>query len=165
MTADNLTIDQFLKTLINQTPPTYIYEKSLYQLLYNTGLRAQEAIQLNRWSIYDLSTYLVTTSKSSHNRLISRALVPEILQNQIIIQTLKYKVITYDTLLNHFEKMSRGIVFSVGGKKTALHLFRYNFARKLLDQGKTSEEIRVNLGHVSIENTNIYLNSTVEIKY
>lgn len=165
MLADNNTIDQFLTTLINQVPPTYVYEKALFQVLYNTGLRAQESIQLNRWSLYDTSNYLVTTSKSSHNRIISRALVPEPIQNQIILQTLKFKVITYDTLLNYFEKMSKGIIFSVGGKKTALHLFRYNYARKLQAGGKTVEEIRHSLGHVSIENTNIYLDSPVEINY
>lgn len=129
----------------------------ILQLLYNTGLRIEEAIQAERWSAIDADGYNVVLAKSSGVRYIHRYLVPE-----------KCQDIYDDPLVNFFQFRIRQVRYyikyytpatniSKGMKDSVCHLFRYNYCRKLYDEGYTIEEISEIIKHSTPALTSHYV--------
>lgn len=129
----------------------------ILQLLYNTGLRIEEAIQAERWSPVDADGYDVVLAKSSGVRYIHRYLVPvkcqEIYDNQpdnfyqFRIRQVRYYMKYYTPATN----------ISKGEKETVCHLFRYNYCRKLYDEGYSVADISAIIKHSSPALTSHYI--------
>ncbi|MCF7859405.1 MAG: tyrosine recombinase [Candidatus Cloacimonetes bacterium] len=170
---DVLNVKQMLKLLdsIPQDKPTDIRNKAMLELMYATGIRISELINL---TIHDVQweQHLITVlGKGGKQRVVPIAKVsfsylekyydiayPQLLQNNN----------TDILFLNRLgDKISRMGVWKVIDKLTksaglskhvSPHTFRHSFATHLLEAGANLRVVQVLLGHASINTTQIYIN-------
>jgi len=162
---------QEIKDLIDNTEN--IKHRLLIELLYSTGLRLSECINL-QYSDLDLNdgTGWVRLGKGAKDRIF---IVSEIFKND---------------LLDYIEKKNvggKGYIFSINGRKMSssgiqhaikvsaeragidkpvhVHTLRHSFATHLLENGVDIRKIQKLLGHSNLQTTQIYTQvSSEEIK-
>ena len=171
---DVLTREEMLD-LLDKYPtdnPQNIRNKTILELLYSTGMRISELINLTTHNIYQKEMLILVTGKGNKQRLLPL--------NDFMLDLIKHYIknsrITYmtpksdDTLfLNRFGKkfsrmglwkivhqtvLEQGII-----KPLSPHTFRHSFATHLLEAGVNLRIIQALLGHSSISTTQIYTNT------
>jgi len=171
-----LTVDEVDKLLNIDLNDMYDYRnKAMLELLYASGLRVSELINLKVEDV-DLENDLVKTlGKGSKMRIIpfgNYAL--EALKKYIYeyrSDFIKKEVSEYLFLNNHGKKMTRqgffkilkGIALKQGIKKEiSPHTIRHSFATHLLNGGADLRSIQEMLGHSNLATTQIYTNISRE---
>lgn len=160
-----------IKNLIDKTEN--IKHRLLIELLYSTGLRLSECVNL-KYSDLDLNEGIgwVRSGKGSKDRIF------------IISERLRQDILEYTPKNGDNGK---GHIFSVNGKKMSpraiqyaikisakragiekdvhVHTLRHSFATHLLENGTDIRKIQKLLGHSNLQTTQIYTQvSTEEIK-
>lgn len=158
-----------LLNLPDTTTPTGQRDKAMIELLYATGLRVSELIDLKMNNLNLEERFLITFGKGSKERLVPfskkayRYLVTYI--NDGRIKLLKDKK-SYFLFLNvRGNKISRQgfwkILKAYGRKigiehKLSPHTLRHTFATHLLEHGADLRAVQIMLGHSDISTTQIY---------
>lgn len=153
---------------------TGVLQRTMIQLLYYTGIRRSELIELKVQDV-DLSEGLMKVlGKRNKERLLP--LLPEIKTQltQLLEQQKQYQISRES---EHFfvnsrgEKLSEAFVYEtvktylskVSTKtKRSPHVLRHSFATHLLDQGADLNAIKDLLGHSSIAATQHYTHSSMK---
>lgn len=171
-----LTEEEILKLLNINLTDNYSYRnKAMLELMYGTGLRVSELVNLKLHDI-DLNDEIVRTlGKGSKERIIpigefaSEALKEYI--NKYRNKMLKNYNSEYLFLNNHGNKMTRQgffkIIKSIAKEKDinkplSPHTLRHSFASHLLKYGADLRTIQELLGHSDISTTQIYTHITNE---
>ena len=171
-----LTVDEVDKLLNIDLNDMYDYRnKAMLELLYASGLRVSELINLKVEDV-DMENDLVKTlGKGSKMRIIpfgNYAL--EALKKYIYeyrSDFIKKEVSEYLFLNNHGKKMTRqgffkilkGIALKQGiEKEISPHTIRHSFATHLLNGGADLRSIQEMLGHSNLATTQIYTNISRE---
>lgn len=135
----------------------------IIKLLYSTGIRLQELINLKRSDI-DFDRKIVNIRKGKGNKdrvsLLSESLILDLVKyysqyefkTPYILEGRKGKY-SKKSVQKVLEKAGKSI-----NKEVTPHMLRHSFATHLLDQGIDIAYIRKLLGHSRIETTQIYLN-------
>lgn len=145
----------------------------IIELLYSTGMRRQELIDL-KWNDVDSSRKLIKVlGKGQKERQIPIA--------SLLIDNLN----TYKELLyNHFNELPKQILTTNCGKKLypkfvynvvnryltmysslqkrSPHVLRHTFATHLLNNGADLNDIKELLGHSSLASTQVYTHNSIE---
>ena len=173
---NTLTEDEVLKLLdINLTDAFSYRNKAMMELLYATGLRVSELVNLKLQDI-DLNQDIVRTfGKGSKERVIPIGdYAKEYLKKYIYEYRelmLKKNSVDYLFLNNHGNKMTRQGFFKIikkiahdNGitKELSPHTIRHSFASHLLKYGADLRTIQELLGHSDISTTQIYTHITNE---
>ena len=162
-------IDKMIATL-DPDKEESLRNHTIIEMLYGSGLRVSELVDL-RLSLLNLSDgYLIVTGKGNKQRLVplspeSIRLIEEYLPCR---QLLKIKPDSTDILFlnRRGSKMTRVMVFYIirdaaaaAGiiKKVSPHTLRHSFATHLLEGGANLRAIQEMLGHESISTTEIYI--------
>ncbi|MCL2064705.1 MAG: tyrosine-type recombinase/integrase [Candidatus Cloacimonetes bacterium] len=171
---DVLTKEEMLD-LLDKYPaetPQDIRNKAILEMLYSTGIRISELINLTTHSIYGKEKLILITGKGNKQRFIPlNDFLLDLLEHYINNSRntyMNYK--SDDTLfLNRFgKKFSRmgmwkivhKIILEQGIlKPLSPHTFRHSFATHLLESGVNLRIIQALLGHSSISTTQIYTNT------
>jgi len=151
-----------VKMLIAQS--SNIKHKVITMLLYSSGLRLQEVVDLKRKDIdFDRNIIHVQNGKGKKDRIT------------ILGESLKKHILKYYTLTNfrteHFiegrngkySKKSVQQILKIAGKKADIqfnihpHMLRHSFATHLVESGVDISYIQRLLGHSDVKTTNIYL--------
>ena len=174
-----LTVDEVNTLLdINLNTPFDYRNKAMLELMYGSGLRVSELVNLRLEDI-DLNNSIVRTiGKGSKERIVpfgeyaSKALNDYI--NTYRPMLIKREVSEYLFLNNHGKNMTRQGFFKIikeialekGIKKElSPHTLRHSFATHLLTGGADLRSIQEMLGHANLSTTEIYTNiSREEIK-
>jgi len=171
-----LTEDEVLKLLDIQLTDSFSYRnKAMLELLYATGLRVSELINLKLQDI-DLSQDIIRTfGKGSKERVIPIGdFAKEYLEKYIYEyrgSMLKRESSEYLFLNNHGIKMTRQGFFKIIkkiakekgiNKELSPHTLRHSFASHLLKYGADLRTIQELLGHSDISTTQIYTHITNE---
>ena len=146
-----------------------IRDHLIIELLYTSGMRRQELIDLNLTSIDYEQRQLKVLGKRNKERIIpllsstldllrrytdEREKLP--LQTQKLFVTASgdpiYPNLVYRTVNNYFSKVSTK-------SKLSPHLLRHAFATHLLEQGADISAIKDLLGHSSLASTEVYTHS------
>ena len=149
--------------------------KAMLELMYSSGLRVSELINLNVNDIDLMNSTVRIFGKGSKERIIplndyaSEALKKYILYHRATL--FKHGENNYLFLNNHGNKMTRQGFFKIL-KKIALekniktdfspHTLRHSFATHLLKYGADLRSIQELLGHSDISTTQIYTHITSE---
>jgi len=155
-------LDSTCNTIVNSMAVLYPETLASYQMLYLFGLRWIEVFELTRWSQPTFDFYEVDTAKNSSNRLIPVATVPPVYKN--LIQSgnnviLQFGYMSMKRYLKRYTPYPR--MFS-GNKNISLHIFRYNRARLMSDDGYSNQEIADYFGEVSLQNMELYIDSIID---
>ena len=174
-----LSIDQVDKLLDMELNSPFDYRnKAMIELMYATGLRVSELINLTPLNI-DLDKGIVRCyGKGNKERIvpIGKTAIKylKIYLEEYRDSLVKKRICDYLFLNNHGNKMTRQGFFK-NLKAIALkqgieeditpHMLRHSFATHLLNNGADLRSIQLMLGHENISTTGIYTNvSTEKIK-
>lgn len=143
---------------------------AIIEMLYGSGLRVSELVELRLQHINLDEGYLIVTGKGDKQRLVpvsptAVSLIQEYLPER---ELLDIKPDSRDTLFLNRRggKMTRIMVFYIIRdaaasariiKKVSPHTLRHSFATHLLEGGANLRAIQEMLGHESIATTEIYL--------
>ncbi len=149
-----------------------IRNKLIVELLYSTGIRRIELINLKKADINLEENALKVLGKRNKERLVPLLpLVIETLKKYIILRNKtdtesEYLLITekgnkiYETLVyrvinSYFSKVSTKV-------KKSPHILRHTFATQLLNQGADLNSVKELLGHSSLASTQVYTHNNLE---
>lgn len=147
-------------------------EKLALQILYNTGIRLSELINLKEQHIDSYYQQIKVLGKGNKERIIpvSSELLTEIksyielksneqkLTSQLLI-TEKGKPLTPRSVY-HFVNHYLTLVTTV--QKRSPHILRHSFATHLMNNGADLNAVKELLGHSSLAATQVYTHNTIE---
>lgn len=148
--------------------------KLIIELLYGTGIRLSELLNLKSTDIDFNQSTIRIMGKGSKERLVP--VYPQLLsvikthefykKNDIIYQNCPYLISTsrgtkaYPMFINRIVKQYLSIVSTQ--KKVNPHLLRHSFATSILNNGGELNAIKDILGHANLAATQIYTHNTTE---
>ncbi len=167
-------IEQIISA-IDLSKPEGQRNRAIIEVLYGSGLRVSELINLKISNIYFDEGYMLIEGKGSKQRLVplSEESIKQIGYWRLDRNRLDIKKGNEDFLfLNRYgRKLTRAMIFTVvkdlttiaGIKKNVSpHTFRHSFATHLLENGANLRAIQQLLGHESITTTEIYTHIDVQ---
>jgi len=149
----NSSLLKFLEGLSYYYPAT----KTIFQLLYDKGFRSIEVNDLQRFTIVNENQIRFKPAKNNNYRTFLISDFPSDFIAAIRNHSPKYISISCNTMRYTFNNLYKYRKVFSGNKEISLHLFRYNFCRKLLDSGETNEQIAEKLGEIDLSNLDSYL--------
>lgn len=170
-----LSVDDMLKLLDINLCNMYDYRnKAMLELLYATGLRVSELINLKVEDVDLDNDFVRTIGKGSKERIVpfndyaKDALLKYI--NEYRPMFFKKEVSEYLFLNNHgkvmtrqgFFKILKELAYEKGIKDISPHTIRHSFATHLLNGGADLRSIQEMLGHSNLATTQIYTNISRE---
>jgi len=162
-------IESILNT-IDLSTPDGVRNRAIIELLYSSGLRVTEALNLKISNLFFDVGFIKVIGKGNKERLVPIGDTAikhiNIYKNEIRIHLDIKKEFENFLFLNKFGRsLSRITVFMVikeavmkaGIKKTVSpHTFRHSFASHLIEGGADLRSVQEMLGHASITTTEIY---------
>ena len=151
-----------------------IRNKAMLEIIYATGLRVSELVNLKIYDI-DINEALVRTmGKGSKERIIPIGeYAIEAIKNYLKVRGsfLKKEINDYLFLNNHGKKMTRQGFFKILKKiakeknikkEISPHTLRHSFATHMINNGADLKTIQELLGHSDISTTQIYTHISTE---
>ncbi len=170
---DVLSLNEMLKFLDNipTQKATDMRNKAMLELMYASGLRISETINLSIHDVYWTEEVVRVLGKGGKQRVVPIAEKSLEFVRQYYDKArkqLRKEKNTDYLFLNKFgNKLSRMGIWKVIDKLTLLagikkhispHIFRHSFATHLLEAGVNLRVVQILLGHASINTTQIYTN-------
>jgi integrase/recombinase XerD len=155
---------------IDMSTPAGERDKAMLELLYSSGLRVSELINLKRNDVFEQDHFLKITGKGGKERLvpIGQAALKQVLSyiehvrvhqkvakghEPFVFLNLKGKRISRVSVF----KLVKELAEKTGLKKNVSpHSFRHSFATHLVKNGADLRAVQQMLGHASITTTEIY---------
>jgi integrase/recombinase XerD len=169
---DTLNYEEIVKLLeaIDLSTPDGGRNRAMLEVLYGSGLRVSELVELKLNNIYFDVGFLRVIGKGNKERLVplgrDAMKYLKIYLDEIRVHVPVKKGFESHVFLNRFgKKISRVSVFTIikslakaiGLKKTiSPHTFRHSFATHLIEGGADLRAVQEMLGHASITTTEIY---------
>ncbi len=139
-------LGQVLRGVITSVQNDRPITAAIMQLLYNTGLRINEVLEVERWVSNGQGGYTVQLSKREETREIESALIPDEIAEHYTQQA-PYYFETYSAVSNTFKYYAPGLVIEQKKKSTLLHAFRYRYIKELHAGGMSVADIAAHMGH------------------
>lgn len=167
---DVLTIEEVTKLLesVNGTDPISLRNNALLELLYGSGLRVSELLNLKIFDIHLASNYVKIVGKGNKERHVPlNQITVNALRNYLDIgrkELIKVEnnvlfLNVYGNKLSRqgFYKILKKLALDVGiTKDVSPHTLRHSFATHLLESGVDLRTLQELLGHEDISTTQIY---------
>ena len=149
-----------------------VRDRMVLELLYETGLRRTELVNLKTDNIDFSESRIKVLGKRNKERLIplSKRMLDKI-RNYLDLKAKHYDITTpylivtdkgvkaYPEFINH--TVSRSLT-QITGKKKSPHMLRHTFATHLLNNGADLNVIKELLGHADLSATQVYTHNTIE---
>lgn len=119
---------------------TYL-EGVYFELLYMTGVRANEPLELERWEIIEPNWMKLTTLKTNEIRHIPKNEIPNLFWQAIEKKIDLFARFNYPHLRRMMIKYCEIQAAITGQKDLKMHLFRHNKAKQLFAAGAEPDEI------------------------
>lgn len=167
-------VDQLFNRLNWKEDFTNQRDRLILDLLYNTGLRRSELIDLKTDSIDWSNACLLVFGKGAKERLIPFGkLLGERLKKYLLIRQQAFPdvAITHLLLTNKgkvlypkfvYNKVKRYLSMVSSAEKLSPHVLRHTFATHLANNGADLNAIKELLGHSSLAATQIYTHNTID---
>ena len=172
-TLPNILTENEIKLIIKETQKETTQNSELLncviELLYSTGIRVSELVNLPFNSFNDRDKTIVVKGKGNKQRVVvlTNSCMSSILKWKTKRDRLKYsissKYLFPGKKKDHISRQNishqiKKIVMKAGINKTDVspHSFRHSFASHLLNRGADLRSIQIMLGHSNITTTQIY---------
>lgn len=163
MALQNATLQQLqaaLLAVIEATSTDRPTTAAIFQLMYNTGLRVREVLEVDRWTATDDDQYAVQLEKREGVRLIPIQAVPELIEQQLA-SNIPFTMETYSSVNNTFKYYAPGLLFGNDTRRTTCHAFRYQYMKQLSQDGMSVAQVAQVMGHVNLANTARYISDDI----
>lgn len=167
-----LSIDEVLKLLgsINPTTPYEIRNEAMIELVYATGLRVSELVNLKLANLHLTNKMISTVGKGNKERLVpindyaARILRKYLLEArpQLVIPSKEQGYVFLNNQGTALSRQSFFLILKDLSKKAGItkevspHTLRHSFATHLLEAGTDLRLIQEMLGHEDISTTQVY---------
>lgn len=158
-----LSEDEMIKLLdMPKADRTALRDRTILELLYATGLRVSELINLKKNDVNLEAGFVIASGKRSKERVVplgshARSILKSYLEQvdsavPFLFPNGRGGVITRQAVW----KLIREYGLKIGGVKISPHTLRHTFATHLLEGGADLRSVQVLLGHEDISTTQIY---------
>jgi len=130
----NKELNSILLETINAKNHYYHHSKTYFNVLYITGCRTKEPLDISRWSYHSNKVYL-NTFKTEAIRIFEAKSLPEHFVNCIYKQIKPFDQLTTHQFNLDFRKSIPIHPIYSGDKIADTYLFRYNRAKLMYDEG------------------------------
>ena len=165
-------VEKVFEMLEDENDFVEVRNKLIVELLYSTGIRRAELIQIKEGDInYSNKTIKIIGKRNKERYVVLLDLVFNTLQKYLL---LKKKVVNNVDELLITEKGNKlyetlvyriiNLYFSRASTKTkkSPHMLRHTFATHLLNSGASLNTVKELLGHSSLASTQVYTHSSLE---
>ena len=147
--------------------------RTIIILLYETGIRRSEMVDIDDSDIDFVNRQLKVTGKRDKQRIVPFGEeLANVLQHYMEVRDSEVERQTTALLVNdHGGRLSSGVAYQIVKKqlgrvtsmnKRSPHVLRHSFATAMLNNGAGLESVKQLLGHESIGTTEIYTHTTFE---
>ena len=152
-------IDNNLRHIIERARDEYPPIIPVFEIMYYKGVRAQEATNLERWYFINPYTVILSPLKYNDKRTFDKDELPTSFLDYLKSYPQIPYFFNYDRTNYLFNQFSLYSQIYIGDKKSTLYLFRHNFVKKLVAEGKTDTQIQQILGERQLRSAQTYINS------
>ena len=168
---DYLTVEE-IKKILSQPDlkkETGIRDSAMLEMLYGTGMRISELINLGMSAVYDEIGFIKIVGKGNKERLVPYGQYARKAVERYLVEIREPKRAAAESdvlfLSNRNRKFSRAGVWKIIKKYTLAagidkqvtpHTFRHSFATHMIEGGADLRIVQELLGHASITTTQIY---------
>ena len=164
--------EEDMRRLLDSLPqgsPLQIRDKAIFELLYSSGIRISELINLDVEDVDLISGVIKVKGKGKKERLLP---IGETAQKAIREYLQVRKSNQKALFLNRFGKrispvgvfkvIKREVKYLGFKENVSAHVFRHSFATHLLNRGADLRSVQELLGHSSISTTQVYTHLTID---
>jgi len=137
-----------------QAMDDYLYKFT--RVLYHSGLRIGEVLDLSRWTHQQHGTYFIQLNKGESIRLIEDySEYPSIYQQYYEAERPLW--FSYSAANFRLKQVLPRLEWNSDSRRTVAHAFRYNVIRKLYDSTMSIEQVQDHIKHESLGSTALYI--------
>ena len=157
----NYELEYSLINARDNVPNYYPFLTTILQVLYSTGCRPHELLDINLWSRLDGTYFVLKALKANNIRTILVSDLPVDFIKYVDANYFPWLVSNYRQFTYQFFNIYMYPTAIVDSKKCALYLYRHAFIKRLSDAGLSVEQIRQITGHKSDAVVEGYINSMI----
>ena len=156
----------------DETDPFQWRDYLIIELLYNTGIRRSELIELKKQDISFSRNVMRVLGKGNKERLVPVSdIMKDDLRKYLSILEENQNISEYIFLNKNNKKLYPKAVYNVVNKYLSLlttnekkspHVLRHSFATHLMNRGAELNAVKEILGHASLAATQIYTHNSIE---
>lgn len=150
---DSVSFEEYknILSMINHRTKTGFQKRLIIRLLFETGIRSQELLDMRKKDIFENRIKIFGKGRRERYVYISAWLQNELEEYCNKITSSKLFDFTYKNLYIKIRSLSKN-------KKVTPHMFRRGYARYLNIKGISIYDISLSMGHSNIETTISYIN-------
>ena len=157
----NYELEYSLINAKDNVPNYYPFLSTFLQVLYITGCRPHELLDINLWSRLDGKYFVLEALKGNNIRTILISDLPVDFISYVDAVYFPWSLSNYRQFTYQFFKIYMYPTAIIDRKKCALYLYRHAFIKRLSDAGLSVEQIRQITGHKSDAVVEGYINSII----
>lgn len=155
-------LDSVCLSLVNQDLPYFSAFHEAFVLLYLTGCRVNELFQISSWERVSGYEMRFLPHKGNYHRTVTLDSRCDSFIDAVVGQYKPFGGLSSGQLNSVFYNFSEYSNFRVGTKPVSLYLFRYNFIRRLFNDGLNINQIADKMGYTSTTVVGGYLTADIE---
>lgn len=136
---------------------------TLFLLLYSTGVRINEAINLNLWQLINADVVQLNGLKGANPRYFNLIDLPFEVQRYFIDSYNVFRFTSYTNLVRYLNRALQFKVYYQSSKSINFHMFRHNYIRKLYAKTKNIDTVLQELGKTVQSDISTYLYTNLYI--
>lgn len=159
--VSDIELEEICKKIVIRAKSEYpLYYPHIY-ILYKTGCRIGEVFDFRTHYNEEKSTINIVAQKKNYVREIT---IDDTFNLVLLNRLMNRQDLFYLNIRNLQRTLKKLMPISnimCGKKNIGAHIFRHNYIRKLLDDGKTIEEINEHMGYTSQTVEDTYLSAVI----
>ena len=137
---------EYCEKSVIQLPSYSSLSYTSLQVLFATGCRPEEAVDLKLWSQPSPDKFVLQPLKGNFPRDIDGNVLPDQFKDYFNGGSQEYRLATQAKSLNYFKKTFPTSQIYKGSKSVELYVFRYNYVKQLYLGGNTIAQIKEKMG-------------------
>lgn len=162
---NSVELNDILSNNLEQLKYNYFDRAYSFELMFKTGCRVNETLELNRWNIINDNEISLQPQKGNLLRVFNKSIFENnfinAIENNLPIST----NLTTDKLRYNLQQHFLDYGFIIGKKRSISHIFRHNYAKQLKLNGSTDLEIKSIMGEKKLSSAMAYIYSDVFVYF